>query len=120
MTGKWIISYLMVLFFLCNILTASENDVPKIDVKVNYLGDAQAYYITQATWIPDKTDSLLTIFYNSDEKTFWRYVINEYNPVSDVYTTLFEEQENRNFYIKLFYYHSIKMLFLSVRIPRLP
>lgn len=105
--------YLIILVFLYCVLDAYENDAPNMDVKVNYLGDAQAYYIIQATWLPDKPDSLITIFFNSDNKTFWRYVINEYNPVSDVYTTLFEEQENSNFYIKLFYYHNGDMRFLK-------
>jgi len=96
---------------MVSIICADE--IPVINVKVNYLSDAQAFYITQATWLPDVPDALITIYFNSDNKTFWRYVINEYNPVNEVYTTLFEEQENMNFYVKLFFYNKGEFVFLK-------
>ncbi len=109
---KTTLKIFFILFYSC-LLFANEEKLETLNVRVNHLGDAEAYYITQTTWIPDKPDSLITIYFNSDEKTFWRYVINEYNPVNDVYTTLFEEQENKSFFIKLFYYYKGNMEFLK-------
>ncbi len=101
------------IFFLYAVIIASGDSIPIIDVKVNYLGDAEKFYIVQAVWLPDIEDSLITVFFNSDDKTFWRYVINSYNPLSEVYTTLFEEQENKNFYIKMFFYNNSEIVFLK-------
>lgn len=113
MREKSIAGCLLILFNFYAFLIGAENEVTKIDVKVNFLGDARAFYITQAVWLPDLPDLLFTIYFNSDNKTFWRYVINVYNPVSDVYTTLFEEQEPKNFYIKLFFFNKGELVFLK-------
>lgn len=113
MENYFIKKFLIILLILNGSLIFANEEIPDIDVKVNYLGDAQAYYITQAIWLPDIPDSLITIYFNSDNKTFFRYIINVYNPVNDVYTTLFEEQENKNFYIKLFFYNKGILAFLK-------
>jgi hypothetical protein len=108
-----VLRYVIILLFSGFVSVIAAGEIPVINVKVNYLSDAQAFYITQATWLPDVPDALITIYFNSDNKTFWRYVINEYNPVNDVYTTLFEEQEQRDFYLKLFFYNKGDFVFLK-------
>lgn len=106
------ILFIMILFFI-NISLPADNSLPVLDAKVNFLSDAECFYITQAMWINEKISPLIMIFFNSDNKTFWRYVINVYDPVREIYTTLFEEQEKKNFYFKIFYYDNSKIAFIK-------
>jgi len=106
------ILFIMFLIFI-NITLVADNSLPVLDVKVNFLSDAECFYIIQAMWINEKISPLIMIYFNSDNKTFWRYVINIYDPVREIYTTLFEEQEKKNFYFKIFYYDNNKIVFIK-------